>query len=326
MPEPRPPRKQRLNLVELRARFAAGRGAEPSSQLLASLKLDPRPGAQSLWRTLKRRRETVRDRELRLASLLNFERVLWKAGVRHVAGVDEVGIGPLAGPVVAAAVILPPDIDLAGVDDSKKLDPATRARLDREIRARALAVSVAEVEVGEVDRLNVYRAGLEAMRRAVLALEPRAEHVLTDAREIPGLGSTPQNAFDKGDGLDYSIACASIVAKVHRDRRMEELALLHPGFGFERHKGYGTAEHLAAIRRLGLCPIHRRSFPVLGQILGQAGPLFDELKGALDAARSLGELLALRARIRAARASGLADPEARKLATLLARRSRRLAG
>lgn len=196
--------------------------------------------------------------------LLRHERALWAQGTLRIAGVDEVGVGPLAGPVVAAAVVLPPECALRGIDDSKKLSAATRARLEAAIRACALGVGVGVVPVEEVDRLNVYWAAIEAMRRAVAALGEPPEQVLVDARRIPDLG-LPQTALIKGDALSYSIAAASIVAKVARDRMMVEADQRYPGYGFARHMGYGTAEHLAALQRHGPCPEHRRTFLPVAQ-------------------------------------------------------------
>lgn len=195
----------------------------------------------------------------RRRTLLRYERALWARGLTRVAGVDEVGVGPLAGPLVAAAVILPPEVDLRGVDDSKKLTGAVRTRLCEEIKARAVAVGLGIVAVEEVDRLNTFWAALEAMRRAVQALPLSAEHVLVDARRIPGV-DLPQESLVKGDRRSYSIAAASIVAKVERDAMMAALDGDYPEYGFARHKGYGTAQHLAALARYGPCPAHRRSF------------------------------------------------------------------
>lgn len=258
----------------------------------------------------------------RITTLLNFERVLWTAGIERVAGVDEVGLGPLAGPVVAAAVILPRDIDLAEVDDSKRLDDATRQRLAPEIAKRAVALAVAEVKVAELSHMNTYQAGLEALRRAVTALPLAPQHLLSDARVVPGLGELPQNAFEKGDSLSYSIACASIVAKVHRDRLMTELARHHPGYGFEIHKGYGTPEHMRALRELGPCAEHRTSWAALGEIMGAAHPSFYSIRDAIDAAVSAAGLAEAGARLDAATA--LAPGESKKLRARLARRRRAL--
>ncbi len=176
-----------------------------------------------------------------------------------MAGVDEVGVGPLAGPVVAAAVILPENVALPGLDDSKKLTRKARETLDVAIRAQALAVGIGAAEVAEIDRVNILQATLQAMRRAVAALGAVPDHVLVDARTIPGVRSA-QTAIVGGDALDGSIAAASIVAKVYRDALMQQYDSLHPGYGLCRHKGYGTAEHLQALRDLGPSPIHRHSF------------------------------------------------------------------
>ena len=196
--------------------------------------------------------------------MLRHERTLWAQGVTRVAGVDEVGVGPLAGPLVAAAVILPPECPVRGIDDSKKLPPARREALRVAIEACAIAVGIGIVEAGEVDRLNTYWASIEAMRRAVAALPVAPQQVLIDARHIPGL-AVPQVALVKGDARSYSIAAASIVAKVRRDAMMTALEERYPGYGFARHMGYGTAEHLAALARLGPCPAHRRSFQPVAQ-------------------------------------------------------------
>jgi len=200
----------------------------------------------------------------RRRTLLRYERELWARGVTHIAGVDEVGVGPLAGPLVAAAVILPHEIGLRGVDDSKKLSRAQRERLCAEIKARAVAVGLGVVTVAEVDRLNTFWAALEAMRRAVQALAVSAEHLLVDARSIPGL-DVPQEPLIKGDSRSYSIAAASIVAKVERDAMMQALDRDFPQYGFARHMGYGTREHLDALARHGPCPVHRRSFMPVSQ-------------------------------------------------------------
>ena len=149
------------------------------------------------------------------------------------------------------------------------------------------ALSIGRAEVAEIDTVNIYHAGLLAMRRAVDALPVRPQHVLVDARTIPGV-DVPQNCFNKGDGLDFSIAAASIVAKVHRDRLMDELARQHPEYGFERHKGYCTPEHQDAIRRLGPCAIHRQSFTFIRELRGEYSALFYDLKQRLDFGRGGG--------------------------------------
>ncbi len=195
----------------------------------------------------------------RRRTLLRYERALWARGLTRIAGVDEVGVGPLAGPLVAAAVILPPEVGLRGVDDSKKLTREVRTRLCDQLKACAVAIGVGVVAVEEVDQLNTFWAALEAMRRAVLALPVSAEHLLVDARRIPGV-DLPQEPLVKGDSRSYSIAAASIIAKVERDAMMEALDGDYPQYGFGRHMGYGTPEHLDALARHGPCPVHRRSF------------------------------------------------------------------
>ena len=195
----------------------------------------------------------------RLALLDRLEREVRRRGYRFVAGVDEAGRGSLAGPVVAAAVILPEGCVLPGLDDSKKLDAAARARLDAEVRGRAVAFGVGVVSAREIDVRDILRASLTAMRIAVLALRPEAEVLLCDAVAVPGI-RRPQLPVIHGDALCASIAAASIVAKVHRDGLLDELSSRHPAYGFDQHKGYGTPEHWVALRRYGPCPEHRLSY------------------------------------------------------------------
>ncbi len=199
------------------------------------------------------------------------ERALWSEGLSLVAGVDEVGVGPLAGPLLAAAVILPADVAIDGVRDSKKVSPKRREALFTEICDRAIAWNVGEVSAAEVDRLNPYQGALEAMRRAVTSLSRTPDHVLVDARTIPGIEQR-QTAIVRGDASVYSIAAASIIAKVSRDRLMAGLDEQFPGYGFARHAGYGTPEHFRALETLGPCPAHRRSFaPVRDRLADAAG-------------------------------------------------------
>lgn len=188
-----------------------------------------------------------------------YESRVAREGYRRVAGLDEVGRGSLAGPVVAAAVILSRRRPIEGVHDSKLLAPAKREDLARAIADRALAVGVGIAASGEVDRLNVLGATKEAMARALRALPGGADHLLIDAVKLTGVG-LPQLSLVRGDRLSVSIAAASIVAKVVRDGMMRYYARVFPGFGFESNKGYGTPDHLGAIARLGPSPIHRLSF------------------------------------------------------------------
>ncbi len=188
-----------------------------------------------------------------------FERRARARGFLAVAGVDEAGRGPLAGPVVSAAVILPSDFPVEGVADSKKLSPARRDGLFDEIRRHASGVAVAAVDAGEIDRINILRAALKSMAMAVDGLETAADFLLVDG-DRPAPHQCPQETIVGGDGLSISIAAASIVAKVTRDRLMAEYDARYPDYGFARHKGYGTAAHREAIRRSGPCPLHRRTF------------------------------------------------------------------
>ena len=195
-----------------------------------------------------------------------IERDLRGEGVRLIAGVDEVGRGPLAGPVVACAVVMPPEMRaIAGVADSKRLDAAERERLALLIRRRALAIGVGAASVREVDRVNVYHATVLAMRRALRRLSIAPDHVLVDGKPIRTLG-VEHLAVVGGDACCYSIACASIVAKVTRDRLMTALARRHPAYAWERNAGYGTPEHLRALGATGLTAHHRRSFAPVGQL------------------------------------------------------------
>lgn len=282
-----------------------------SAQMLRKLQRDPRAGARTLYKTLAKRFEEQKKERLRLDAMLHFERLLWKAGIVHVAGVDEVGVGPLAGPVVAAAVVFPPGTELQGIDDSKRLDEAQRVRLEREIRQHACAVGLGVVEVEDIDRLNIYHAGLRAMQLAIGNLSVVPQHVLVDSRTIPGL-SQPQNRFDKGDGINFSIASASIVAKVHRDHLMTQLDALYPGYGFASHKGYATQEHQNAIRELGPCPIHRRSFDYIRELCGQYCDLYYAMKARGAGVSSRAELSAWESEMKRC-AGNLSEMEYRKL-------------
>ena len=195
----------------------------------------------------------------RIPAMRTLENALRRVGFVHVAGVDEVGRGCLAGPVVAAAVVLDPDRHIAGVCDSKLIPAAERDRLYERILRKAIAWSVASEEPGEIDRLNIHQASLRAMQRAILSLIPLPDIGLVDAFRVPNLPMA-QRGVAHGDRRCTAIAAASIVAKVSRDRMMHDLHVQYPEYGFDRHKGYATADHLAAVSRLGYSPVHRRSF------------------------------------------------------------------
>jgi ribonuclease HII len=188
-----------------------------------------------------------------------FESAAWRRGITRVAGVDEAGRGPLAGPVVAAAVVLEPGARIAGVDDSKRLLPEERERLFDVIRGRAIGVAVAVVDHVTIDRINILQATRLAMGQALAALDVEPELVLTDFVAVPGL-RCPQRNLVEGDRRSASVAAASIIAKVTRDRIMEEADREYPVYGFRRHKGYATPEHRMALEQHGPCALHRRTF------------------------------------------------------------------
>ncbi|MBW2465441.1 MAG: ribonuclease HII [Deltaproteobacteria bacterium] len=231
-----------------------------------ALAADPRAGAKAILDAVLRRRRKNRVEGQRLRRILRYEQTLWRDGATHVAGVDEVGMSPLVGPVVAAAVILPEGYRARGVDDSKKLDRKARECLAEIIRRDAIAWAIGRAEPEEIDRINIYHAGLLAMRRAVEALSVTPAHLLIDARALDDV-PIPQTRIIHGDAESISIAAASIVAKVHRDALLVDLDREYPGYGFAKHKGYPVAQHYAALDRLGVTPFHRRSFGPVRRVL-----------------------------------------------------------
>lgn len=310
-----------LSIAALRAALA-DLSEPPPPRVRRALAQDPRRGVAALGERLERE-ERARTRELaRQRRRLRFERRAWRAGAQRVAGVDEVGMGAMAGPVVAAAIILPPGLLLPGLDDSKRLDRRAREALDGQLRRCAVGIAVGEASAGEVDRLNVHHAGLLAMRRAVDGLRPAPEHLLVDARTIPDT-DVPQEAIVRGDARSASIAAASIVAKVRRDAILRELGDRHRGYGFERHFGYATAEHREALRTLGPCPEHRTGYAALDEHAGRWSDDYYALRGELGRVASRREL-ARWERAASARTAGLTRDEARRLTLLARRRSSRL--
>ena len=306
-----------LSIEQIREQFLQG-NQPVTAQFLNKLGRDPREGVRKIHELLKKRYEKERSERLRILNMLNFERVLWKSGIQSVAGVDEAGTGPLAGPVVAAAVIFPPGTELAGIDDSKRLAIEQRVEMEAVIRRTTTAIGVGLAEVGEIDRLNIYRAALLAMRRAVEALPVKPDHLLTDARVIPDI-SIPQNSFCKGDGINFSIAAASIIAKTYRDRLMEELEKKYPGYGFAQHKGYGTAEHQNAIRQMGPCPAHRMSFQFIRELCGGFSEMFYELKQQLAEVDSAAGLRNFETKLKEG-SPKIDEREQRKIRLMLSRR------
>ncbi|MBQ8291611.1 MAG: ribonuclease HII [Clostridia bacterium] len=192
---------------------------------------------------------------------LQFERELLAEGKTYIAGVDEVGRGPLAGPVVCACVIMPLDDAslIVGVDDSKKLSAKKREELAEKIKEKALAYTIVEIDEKRIDEINILQATRLGMKQAVESISIAPDTVLTDGNMTLDI-TFPQKSVIHGDALSYSIGCASIIAKVHRDALMDEYAKQYPFYGFEKNKGYGTAEHIKGIKEQGLCPIHRRTF------------------------------------------------------------------
>lgn len=211
-------------------------------------------------------RRTKEEEAARLFEMLSRERELWESGAVRIAGIDEAGRGPLAGAVYAAAVILPRDVNILGLNDSKKLTPKRREELFDEIVQKADAYAIAFADEREIDELNILRATHLAMNRAVAALEPAPDYCIIDGNSISGM-EIAHETMVKGDAKSASVAAASILAKVARDRYITELAQQYPEYGFERHKGYGTKEHTEAILKYGALPIHRRSF--LKKLLGE---------------------------------------------------------
>ena len=255
------------SIPELRELFLE-RGRPVPKGLLEALEVDTRQGAHQLAKRIRERYRSNRAEGQRLHTLLRFEIDLWSQGYSFVAGVDEAGMAPLAGPVVAGAVILPRNYKLRGLNDSKKiLDQDTRSELAAQIKQDAVCWAFGFAEVEEIDQINIYHAGLLAMQRAVHGLSCAPDFVLVDARRIPQCPA-PQRGIIRGDALSASIAAASIIAKTTRDAHMLEMDELYQGYGFASHKGYPTPEHCRALKELGALPIHRRSFGRVREALG----------------------------------------------------------
>ncbi|TYS16304.1 ribonuclease HII [Rossellomorea vietnamensis] len=238
---------------------------EEKDELFQTFKKDERKGIQKLiskWYSEREQETALREEFVRMSS---FENELKHQGFRFIAGIDEVGRGPLAGPVVAAAVILPQDICLLGINDSKKLSEKQRETFYELITDKAIAWGTGIISAEEIDRLNIYQASKKAMITAVNGLGVYPDHLLIDAME---LGTPfPEISLIKGDARSISIAAASIVAKVTRDRLMEEYAQDYPGYGFQKNMGYGTKEHLEGLKQYGPCPIHRSSFAPVKELM-----------------------------------------------------------
>ena len=226
--------------------------------LFEELILDGRAGVQAAISKRKRELQKQVDEDLRLEKMLAYEKELYTQGIHLIAGVDEVGRGPLAGPVVAAAVILPKACKIPGLNDSKKIPKSKHKEIYEAVLQNAIAIGIGVKDNQVIDQVNIYEATKLAMMESIGQLEPQPQHLLIDAMKLDL--PIPQTSIIKGDANSLSIAAASIVAKVTRDQMMEEFDREYPGYDFAQNAGYGTAKHLAGLDKLGVTPIHRRSF------------------------------------------------------------------
>ena len=226
--------------------------------MFQQLSLDMRKGVQIALKSCQKRIEKEQKRAEHFIEMQYYERLAYQEGASFIAGVDEVGRGPLAGPVVAAAVILPKNIEDLGFDDSKKLSASKREEIYRLIQEKAIAIGIGIVDADIIDQVNIYQASRLAMQQAVSELKIQPDYLLIDAMKIDV--NTPQIGIIKGDAKSISIAAASIVAKQVRDQMMQEFDELYPGYDFSNNAGYGTPKHLEGLKSKGICPIHRKTF------------------------------------------------------------------
>ncbi|HBX75410.1 MAG TPA: ribonuclease HII [Acidaminococcaceae bacterium] len=245
-----------MKLAEIKAILAGN----PTEEQMHEMRQDERAGVQKLLAAYDKKREKERQERLRFANMLSYEKeYMALPGIRYIVGVDEAGRGPLAGPLVIAGVILPENVFIAGLNDSKKLSEAKREALYPEILEKAVAVLVNVVSISNIDKENIYHATQEGMEQILRQIRVRPQVALVDAMHphVEGIETVP---IIHGDALSASIAAASVVAKVTRDRLMEELARVYPQFGLAKNKGYGSQLHMDAIRQFGATKIHRRSY------------------------------------------------------------------
>lgn len=254
-----------MTLIEIREHLSSQKKLNPA--LVKKLLNDQRTGVQKLGISLQKRMAAEAKEGKRVEQMWSYEKEYWSQGVRWIAGVDEAGRGPLAGPVVAAAVILPDDFDAMGLNDSKQLTAEQREELRERILKNAISIGVGIVDVEYIDRYNILQATYEAMRQAIRECHLEPELLLLDAVKLPGI-HTDQISIIKGDATSHSIAAASVMAKTTRDRLMIDYSKLYPEYGFEEHKGYSAPRHYEALDRYGPCPIHRRSFQPIADRLG----------------------------------------------------------
>lgn len=231
---------------------------QEDDERFAMLLADERKGVQRLITKWKKQQGDKEKEKQKFIEMSVYESALRQRGIVSIAGIDEVGRGPLAGPVVAAAVVLPEDFYIPGLNDSKKLSEAKRERFYGEIQEKALAIGIGIIPPNVIDEINIYQATKQAMLDAIANLSCTPEHLLIDAMELPT--SIPQTSIIKGDAKSISISAASVIAKVTRDRMMKELGKQYPQYGFEQHMGYGTKQHLQAIEIYGVLDKHRKTF------------------------------------------------------------------
>ncbi|NPV43064.1 MAG: ribonuclease HII [Firmicutes bacterium] len=246
-----------LNIKEIRELFKRAK-PEEYEDYINILSKDPRKGVQDIVKSKKKKLEEEKER---LKKLLFYEEKAYKKGYRLIAGVDEAGRGPIAGPVVAAAVILPIGVTIQGINDSKQLTAVEREELYCEIKRKALYINFDIIDERYIDENNILNASLKAMVNAIKGLKVVPDFVLIDGKGN-SIFNFPHECIIKGDCLSMSIAAASIIAKVERDAIMKEYDKIYPEYGFAKHKGYATKEHLERIKQYGLCPIHRRTFKI----------------------------------------------------------------
>lgn len=248
-----------MTIKEIESLFA---GERPTAELIEACRSDARAAVRRFplrWEREEREHE-------RVAALYQYEYEARARGAEYIAGVDEAGRGPLAGPVVVAAVILPLGLFIPKINDSKKLSPKVRESLHDLILEKAVAVRHAVIDEKTIDRINIYQATINGMYDAIFSLTPEPQEVLIDAVHLDKL-TMPSLSIIKGDAKSASIAAASIIAKVERDRLMDAYDKLYPAYGFAQHKGYGTAQHMNAIKKYGPCPIHRRTFEPMRSLM-----------------------------------------------------------
>ncbi len=252
-----------MTIREIAERFA--NVTDVSDPLFVQFDGDHRIGVQKIIKKTLKRLKEENERQHEFFNRFKYEKELWHKGIKYVAGVDEVGRGPLAGPVVAGAAILPSDFDLVDVNDSKQLSDEKRRELVPLIQKEAIAYSCVPISSQIIDEINIYEATRVAMKKAVYKLDPQPGHIIVDAMTIAN--DIPQTRLIKGDAKSISVAAASILAKVFRDNLMDEYAVQYPRYGFEHNAGYGTKQHLLALAKYGPTPIHRKTFsPVLKTI------------------------------------------------------------